>query len=289
MINHMRRELNAVLDPEDFKIVSSYNFSNLSEAYFENIETNKIYSYLRSCFTEVQLADSQKKFLSLQWPHIYTLNIDDAIENNLSEIEVILPFKNINTFYNNIMDERTHLFKLHGDAKEYIKHNHKCVLSTTSYLQSFQENRELLSRIGSDIKSNCVFFLGCSLDDELDLLYQLNIVESSYAPDIKNTYYITSADLENSKIKTQKLKKFGVDTIIKVTDYNDFYNILIKIGTEANKLSGEDTSYFENPKIVREDKGYSNRDVNIEYFYNSNYYYRNLESEREIRLHVLCC
>ncbi|MHA7966033.1 SIR2 family protein [Paenibacillus sp. CAU 1782] len=285
MINHMKNELEGVLNPSDFNIIKSFTFSSLSETYFENIEPSSIYKYLSANFTEVKLADVQKKFLNIMWPHIYTLNIDDSIENNLSDIEVILPFKSINTFYNDILEEKTHLFKLHGDAKEYIKHNHKCVLSTSSYLQSFQENRELLSRIGSDIKSNCVFYLGCSLDDELDLLYQLNIVEGgNYFPDLKNTYYITSEDIENSKIKTQKLKKFGVDTIIKVNDYNDFYNIIIRIASEASKLSSEDTSFFENPKFEREHMGYNNRDANIEYFYNSNYYFNHLESNSLIKL-----
>ncbi|HWO95640.1 SIR2 family protein [Fictibacillus sp. Mic-4] len=283
MINHMKNSLKVTLNESDFNLIQNYNFRELSETYFENCEDREIKKYLNDYFTDVVLSQYQRQFINLNWSHIYTLNIDDAIENNHKNIEVIHPFKEISEFYEENKAEKTHLYKLHGDAREYIKHNQKCILSTSSYLQSLQENRELLSRLISDIKSNCVLYLGCSLDDELDILYQLNLKSGNYNTDLKNTYYVTSSEIENSKIKIQKLKKFGVDTIIKVSDYNDFYSLLQKMDNESTKHSSDEMSLFMNPKFIRTDKGHQNKEKNLQFFINSNQYFNNIEN-KEIHL-----
>ncbi|MFS0559504.1 SIR2 family protein [Terribacillus sp. 179-K 1B1 HS] len=279
MIQHMKDELKDNLNADDYELIKHYSFSNLSETFFENCNDNSINKYLNNNFTNVKLPNGQKKFININWPHIYTLNIDDAIENNHKDIEVIHPFKEITKFYDKLLHNKTHLFKLHGDATEYIKHKHKCVLSTTSYLQSFQENRELLSRLVNDINSNCVIYVGCSLDDELDILYHLNVSESNYGSNLKNTYYVTSENIEDSKLKQQTLAKFGVDTVIKVEDYDEFYNIFYQLGEESSKLTDEDTTIFENPHIVQEGKGHNHREINLEYLFDSNFYYRDFEDK----------
>lgn len=287
MIDNMKNALQKVLDEVDFEMIQDFNFRELSEIFFENCDNRDIQKYLYEHFTNVNLNHHQRQFINVNWSYIYTLNIDDAIENNHKNLEVIHPFKEISDFYEENKVEKCHLYKLHGDAMEYIKHNQKCILSTTSYLQSLQENRELLSRLISDIKSNCVLYLGCSLEDELDILYQLNLDSSTYNTDLKNTYFVTSSDIENSKIKLQKLKKFGVDTIIKVSDYNDFYSLIQKIDNDSSQYSNDEMNSFLNPKFSRLSKGHHNKEKNLEFFINSNQYFQNIENKEIILPHFL--
>ena len=49
-------------------------------ATFKVISKEEQRKYLRNNFTKVKLNGEKKKFLEIDWPYIYTLNADDAIE-----------------------------------------------------------------------------------------------------------------------------------------------------------------------------------------------------------------
>lgn len=72
--------------------------------------------------------DSRKSFFSIEWPYIYSLNIDDAVEGNCQYTGKILPFRNVNEdFY----DREKCIIKLHGDIEELLKYNDAYKVFTT--------------------------------------------------------------------------------------------------------------------------------------------------------------
>lgn len=71
-------------------------------------------SYLLNNFTKVELSQVKKNFLSLQWPYIYTLNIDDGIENN-GDYTVVYSNRPVDEA---IFDHSRCVIKLHGDVNE---------------------------------------------------------------------------------------------------------------------------------------------------------------------------
>ena len=46
--------------------------------------------YLRNNFTRVAIEDKKKDLLSLPWPYIYTLNIDDGIEKTVITVALFM-------------------------------------------------------------------------------------------------------------------------------------------------------------------------------------------------------
>ena len=79
-------------------------FSEISTIYHKVISIEDQRRYLRNNFTRVELSDEKKKLLEINWPYIYTLNTDDAIEKNSKYNNVIYSNRKI---WDDIFDEET--------------------------------------------------------------------------------------------------------------------------------------------------------------------------------------
>ena len=66
------------LPESDKEKISTESFSSISEIYHFSVPTNEQEAYLKNNFTKVELEKNKVDLLSLPWPYIYTLNIDDA-------------------------------------------------------------------------------------------------------------------------------------------------------------------------------------------------------------------
>ena len=69
-------------------------FSEIADYYFdEKWVPKEVSSFnLEMCFKNVELNEEKISFINnIDWPYIYTLNVDDAIEN-ISEYEKALPY-----------------------------------------------------------------------------------------------------------------------------------------------------------------------------------------------------
>ena len=96
--------------------------------------------------------------MKINWPYIYTLNIDDCIEKNSAYKQVV----SINrTVDENIYNEEKCVIKLHGDISQYITYSdEKIIFSQDEYLSSLEENVSLLNRVKYDMKfSNIIYIL----------------------------------------------------------------------------------------------------------------------------------
>lgn len=213
-----------------------YNFQQLADEYFREpiVPLDQIKTTLRDYFTQVPITSEAKKdFIRWDWEYLYTLNIDDAIERELNAIKV-LPFTEF------AQHKTTQfVYKLHGDAADAITAGTadamKLVFGSADYVTSLITNRALISTLTNDIAERHLLFVGCSLSDELDILFSLAqskfTVESATAT---NRVYITSrapTDYESKK----KLRSYGITEVL-VVDYAEFYAFVASIDSPHSAL-----------------------------------------------------
>jgi hypothetical protein len=182
-----------------------------------------LYHYLETNFIDVELAKNKKDFLNLNFKSCFTLNLDDAIEQT-KKFEIILPFSD---FYEKYTRSKPCVFKLHGDAHEYVKYKEPkrpLVLRQSEYITSLKQNGKMLGKLKSEMAENNLIFIGCSLDDEIDLLSILE--ETRIVSDCRQVYYLTRDTIR--KTKEDSLGKKGITTICTVENFDDFYNAVIE-------------------------------------------------------------
>jgi hypothetical protein len=206
----LRQELDTVED-----------FDKVANLFYKLVSKSEISDFLSNNFTNTQLDEIRSSFINLNWPYIYTLNIDDAIERN-SNLIPILPNKQIQKKY-----LAKNVFKLHGDANDeinYINRQEGIIFSRKQYLQSLIDNKDLLNIFLEDYASFNFIFIGCSLDNELDLEYILANNKSKYPKQTDKIYVTTTAPTALTKLK---LEDFGINVCLVVKSYSFFYEQLI--------------------------------------------------------------
>ena len=105
------------LSESDQENLNRETFSNVSSIYHEHIDREAQKTFLRDNFTKVSIEENKKRFLSLPWPYIYTLNIDDGIECGSDYNHIIYANR---SFDKNIFDHEKCVIKLHGDVAEML-------------------------------------------------------------------------------------------------------------------------------------------------------------------------
>lgn len=172
---------------------------------------------LKNCrYQNVKLENVKKNFLKIDWPYIYTLNIDDAIENN-SEFKTVL-YAN-RDIRNSIFEQEKCVIKLHGDIKDILKYeDSNCeIFDQKQYVVSIKKNVSLLKKLTHDYEYLNLLYIGCSLSDEIDLLFS-----TSMANDNNNNRYYCSTQIPTLLQKT-KLEAFGITHCIVFESYDDIY------------------------------------------------------------------
>lgn len=230
------------ISEEDFK-KEGYKFSEVANEFFKRVPKEAYKRLLRNHFTDVDLEKIKKKFLKINWPYIYTLNIDDAIENN-SKFKPVRPYKKLSDFVNDL----NCVFKMHGDVIEELTYDElpNIIFSQEQYIKSLERNAYILNFFQSDYSSKNTIFIGCSLDDELDLKYAISTSE-----DIRNVnvskIYVTSD--EPKGLRKSRLEDFGITKILLVDDYQGFYRFLFEIYDKLRFFEEKPFDQFKNPTI----------------------------------------
>ena len=239
---------NKNLSNEEKRSLFNLTFSQLSEVYEDddNVEENVRREYLFNNFTNVNLTHEKKLFLSVNFPYIYTLNIDDCIENNSQYNCIVLPNRNINS---EIFDEKKCVIKLHGDVGELLKFRDGYkVFTSKEYLSSLVSNSVLLKKLQHDYSFLNIIFIGCSLDDEIDIkalsLFSESLSANKYHSKI---YYCTTKNPDF--VLKSKLKTFGITDIIVFENHNQMYNKLYEAGVEAERIRYDELDHFRDYKI----------------------------------------
>lgn len=205
-------------NPDEMKVkeLNNESFSSISSIYHKMVQAEKQQSYLLNKFTNVKLENVKKNFLKIDWPYIYTLNIDDAIENN-SEFKTVL-YAN-RDIRNSIFEQEKCVIKLHGDIKDILKYeDSNCeIFDQKQYVVLKKKNVSLLKKLTHDYEYLNLLYIGCSLSDEIDLLFS-----TSMANDNNNNRYYCSTQIPTLLQKT-KLEAFGITHCIVFESYDDIY------------------------------------------------------------------
>lgn len=251
------------------------DFSRVAGKYdkFVSLETRN--KYLENNFIDVQVDEIKQEFLNIDWPYMYTLNIDDAIELANREFKVILANKEPHEDY---IKENKCLFKLHGDANDVLKYqkSDQKIFTQREYIKSLKSNRYLLDLFKNDYISKNIIFIGCSLDDEVDLL---SAIIDSNGKTINKIYYLTHEELNDFKI--DDLEEFGVTDIIKINNINEYekvYKKFIEIYNESKLIQEDELSKFENLNVEKiTDKSRNN---NLPYLFEANKIMEKLDEKK---------
>ena len=212
-------------------------FSEISTIYHRVISTEEQRSYLRNNFTRVALSDEKKKLLEINWPYIYTLNTDDAIERNSEYTNVIYSNRDI---WDDIFDEDRCTIKLHGHVDDILSYvDSKCeIFDQTQYVQSLRSNRILLDKLKHDYEYLNLIYIGCSLSNEIDLL-SVAVASSSNG----SHYYCTVNKPDEDDMIL--LSEYGITHCVLFDSYDAIYTELAASADEAEKIDSSDLDNYK--------------------------------------------
>lgn len=245
------------------------DFSWVAERFLK-CDIEKVSNYLYQHFTGIKFSGNEKrKFLNeIDWPYVYTLNIDTAIECSNENWEVFYPNER---FMDETVFDKKKLYKIHGDVNLFCKTKDidKLILSQKQYLKSLRTNSLFHDKLSSDCLGRNLIYIGCSLDDEIDIKYSvISDEERNIDPTTARRIYVTFDDIEDDRIKIEDLEAFHITHYIKLDnakDYNMFYDFLFSCYLESKKKSGKPYECYSVKSVETLD---SDRDKNLEYLLN---------------------
>lgn len=239
------------------KELKKESFSVISSIYHKQIDENKQQLYLNNRFTNVKIDIEKKDFLKIDWPYIYTLNIDDGIENNSDYKTVLYSNREIR---NSIFEQEKCVIKLHGDIKDILSYkDSNCeIFDQKQYVVSIKKNVALLKKLTHDYEYLNLIYIGCGLSDEIDLLYSTSIAQENN----NARYYCTVT--EPSILDQMKLEDFGITHCIIFDSFQDIYLGLIEAYKESLKIAPDELEKYSTYEFKRLSPGY---DINKAYLF----------------------
>lgn len=230
-----------IQEKEEFK---NDSFSTLCDYYEDNdnVSEQMRFDYLKSNFYKVDMKeDIRTLFFDIDWPYIYSLNIDDAIENASQYKRIILPNRKFNK---EIFNEEKCLVKLHGDIGEIVTYKKaEKIFTSKEYALSLDKNAALLNKLRNDYKNQNIIFIGCSLDDEIDLK-----TLSTWPFDFNDKDNLSRTIIfikgTPSRLQKSKFKTYGITDVVCFADYKEMYQFLQKTWFESQKIKEEELDQY---------------------------------------------
>lgn len=228
---------------EDFSSqeMEAESFSTVAELFESNyadVGKTEITDYFHSHFTDVKINKAyQLRFLNeIDWEYIYTLNVDTGIEDSdRNRWEVFYPNKEFDESKD--YGGRKKLYKIHGDARRFVKTSdyNEMILTESQYIRSLNENQKFHDMLSSDCESKNILYIGCSLDDEIDIKYSvLSDKNRNYKERETYRIYVTAENV--SPLKKAKLESFNLSHYIQLQtteDYELFYEFLTQCYSDS--------------------------------------------------------
>ena len=267
MISEIIRKDNSLQSEEDIMYRDAFSHvAQVFERKFSNPSDNVVRDYFFNHFTQVKIVDeSLKRFLnSIKWECVYTLNIDNAIEETAkSEWELFLPTPK---FDKRLISGSKRLYKIHGDISNFLKNLDYDMLIFTEeqYLRSLEKYKGFHDSLKSDCENKSLIYIGCSLDDELDIKYSV-LNNQNDMLSVGNNYriYVTKGKL--SSYRKEKLEAFRITHYIELEDDSDFsrlYDLLYDCYKKSQKGNVGTVEQYLYTKLDRID---NDRELNIKY------------------------
>jgi hypothetical protein len=216
-------------------------FSLLNSANY--ILPKQAQQLLENIFSDTDLPNNEKKkLLKIDWPHIFTFNIDDAIERATHRYKTLTPNRKTSREY--IASHRC-LFKIHGDISDFAAHEDSSLIFTwREYVHSLENNKAMLSFVAEEAKNTAFLFIGCSMDAELDLVHL-----SNKTPFSKSIYIKKGPTSVSEKLQ---LQDYGIERVIYFDEYDQIYSWLTKTLSELTREPPIRNLSFDSSVTTRE-------------------------------------
>lgn len=255
------------LSVEEKTALCSYGFSDIAGIYEDDefVTEDVRLSYFKKNFLYgfYENDDIRKKFFEISWPYLYSLNIDDVIENSTEFNNIILPFREVRE---TVFLDKKCIIKIHGDIREIVNYaDHKKVFTRYEYANSILENKLLLAKLKNDLQNQNVMFVGCSLSDELDILLISRLpFKSNNMVRLSRKIFCTT-EYPNTFEKT-KYKNYGITDVVVFPSFRDIYETIYHAWVKSSEISIDDLQTYRSfaQKVV------STREDNQEYFFYGN-------------------
>lgn len=240
------------------ELLNKRDFKGISEIFQNDthVPKNIVKNIINEYFIEVILPKEKIDFLCSGWPYIYTFNIDDAIERN-GPFKPVIPYLKISNDSKKIKC----VYKLHGDASHEVIYDEatSLIFSSSQYVRSLIKNDSMILFLSNDIYENNIIFIGCSLNNEIDLMYA--VVGMSEKP-IKETNRIYVTDRRPNEIDEIDLETYNIDTVLLVDNYDNFYKTVNHIYQDLGSELQDPLCHYLANKIQTLPK---TKDSNIDY------------------------
>ena len=147
-----------------------------------------------------------------------------------------------------IFDEKNCVIKLHGDVNDMLtyKDANGTILTQKQYANSIRQHSSLLTKLEHDSIYENLIYIGCSLDDEIDLLAYTGLQAEKEG--VTARYYCLTK--EPSILDKIKLTKFGITHCIVFESYESIYLCLNEAGQESLKVRVDDLEKHNNFSAV---------------------------------------
>ena len=224
-------------DNSNRKSLEQKQFTAISTIYHKVVSIDEQKTYLRNNFTLVELPEDKKEFLNIDWPYIYTLNIDDAIENNSRFTNVIYSNREI---WDDIFDQVKCTIKLHGHVEDMLSYkDSKCeIFDQVQYVKSLNSNKILLDKLKHDYEYMNLLYIGCSLTNETDIL---SVATTSAFNG--NHYYCTACNLDEDDLIL--LEDYGITHCVLFDSYEEIYEEIVASSEEIKKIGTNDLDIYK--------------------------------------------
>lgn len=252
---------------EELRKESFSSVAQSFERYFSDPSSEGIKDYFINNYTRVKINKPQQiRFLNeIDWDYIYTLNIDTAIEDTPNgKWEVFYPNKKFDDRV--VRDGYRKLYKIHGDVNAFCKNlsYDEMILTENQYIRSLESNGQFHELLSADCGNKNLLYIGCSLDDEIDIKYSVISDENRNVKDRETRgIYVTAEKL--SEHKKEKLEEFNISHIIQLENVNE-YEIFYEFVVECYQESCQDRiSNIHQYEFRISEKLGPERDKNIEF------------------------
>lgn len=248
LIDKIINELLEEDDPEVIKrIKDRKSFQQICQLAISKITEDAFGEFLVSCFKNVQPSEFHYKYANINWKEIFTLNIDDLIEEVYKHTEVDLQVYDtkkmpIKPSGNNILK----YYKLHGNVNNKSE---KFVFSSSQYINklNFSDMVYNLIKFSEILYQETVCMIGTSIN-EIDLeVYaeRFGKAMGSQLPKEK-IYYITRT------LYKEDIHDFERKNIICIQETTEsFINKIIEYRKENQLSSNETQKASSSIKIIK--------------------------------------
>lgn len=217
------------IEDDDKEEVKLYNLRKLCDEVYNIHKGNKkkLYNTLKSLYENTQPAEFHTKLTSYPWKEIYTVNVDDLIENIYLKKEINLQVQNKKEI--ETVNEDIQLYKLHGCVNNL---ENGLIFSDSEYRTLITSSLDAkLNHFVGEIQRKNTIMLGASFD-EPDILFYLQKYEDAGCKYRNNELIII--DYNPSRSLRTLAEKLNA-TLIKGSA-EDFLNYLSKLNYNPGKL-----------------------------------------------------